>query len=56
MNKKILDIIACPICKSKLTYDQKNQRLICKIDKLTFPVKNGIPMMSKNRAKKIPRG
>jgi uncharacterized protein len=56
MNKIIFDIIACPICKSKLTYDQKKQQLICKVDKLVFPVKNGIPMMNKNRANKISRG
>jgi uncharacterized protein YbaR (Trm112 family) len=42
---KLLDILACPITKSTLTYDQKAQELISKKAKLAFPIRDGIPIM-----------
>jgi len=45
MDKRLLEIIACPLCKGKLLYQQKNQRLICKIDKLAFAIKDDIPIL-----------
>ncbi|OXX69886.1 hypothetical protein B9J87_13310, partial [Vibrio sp. V19_P1S1T109] len=34
MDHRLLEIVACPVCKSKLTYDKENQELICKLDRL----------------------
>ena len=45
MDKRLLDILVCPICKSSLQHDVENNELICKADKLAFPIKDGIPVM-----------
>jgi uncharacterized protein len=45
LNLKMLDIIACPICKGKLHYDKNQQVLVCNFNKVSFPIKNGVPVM-----------
>ena len=51
MDVKFLDILVCPLCKSKLHYKAKEQELICKVDRLAFPIKDGIPMMLEQEAR-----
>jgi len=53
MDKKLLDILACPICKGLLQYDKDNNELICKIDKLAYPIRDDIPVMLEEEARKI---
>jgi uncharacterized protein len=53
LDLKILDVIACPICKGKLQYDKNAQVLICKFNKIAFPVKDGVPIMLVHQAKPI---
>lgn len=53
MDKKLLEILACPICKGKLIYQSSNQTLLCKHDKLAFPIRNGIPIMLEDQAEQI---
>jgi uncharacterized protein YbaR (Trm112 family) len=53
LSPKILDVLACPLCKGKLHYDKDAQELICKIDKLAFPIKKGVPIMIVEQAKSI---
>ncbi|MCL1126449.1 Trm112 family protein [Shewanella surugensis] len=48
-DKKLLDIVACPICKGALTYDKQAQQLICKFDKLAYPINDGIPVLLENQ-------
>ena len=45
MDSKLLDILVCPICKGPLVYVKARHELICKADRLAFPVKDGIPVM-----------
>ncbi|MCW8908739.1 MAG: Trm112 family protein [Sedimenticola sp.] len=54
MDKKLLDILVCPLCKSKLTYNKKASELICKADRLAFPIRDGIPVMLEDEARKLP--
>lgn len=42
---KLLEILACPLCKGKLEYDQENQKLICHPCKLRFRIEEDIPVM-----------
>ena len=49
-DKKLLEIVACPVCKGKLDYDKTEQQLICKADKLAYPITEGIPVLLANRA------
>jgi len=45
MNKNLLDIVVCPICKSSLHLDADKSELICKVDKLAYPIRDDIPVM-----------
>jgi len=53
MDKKLLEILVCPLCKSELVYKKDEQELICKADRLAFPIHDGIPVMLENEARKI---
>ncbi|MCK5354892.1 MAG: Trm112 family protein [Methyloprofundus sp.] len=53
MDNKLLEILACPICKSPLVYDKSAQELICKADRLAFPVRDGIPVMLEDEARSL---
>ncbi len=53
MDKKLLDILACPICKSSLIYKQEAEELVCKADRLAFPIKDGIPVMLADEAREL---
>lgn len=41
----LLDILACPLCKGKVKYDQQGERLLCLFDRLAYPVKQHIPVL-----------
>ncbi len=45
MNKKLLSMLACPLCHGELKYIKKNEELHCDKDKLAFPVRNGVPIL-----------
>jgi len=49
MDKKILDILVCPLCKGKLLF--KKTELICAFDRLGFPIRDGIPVMLEREAR-----
>ncbi|ADT87515.1 Trm112 family protein [Vibrio sp. Vb2880] len=51
MDHRLLEIVACPVCKGKLTYDKDHQELICKLDRLAYPIKEGIPVLLENEAR-----
>ena len=54
MDKKLLDILACPICKGPLVYQKDENELICKVDRLAYPVREGIPVMLEDEARQLP--
>lgn len=53
LDRKLLEILACPICKGPLKYDKKQSELVCKADRLAFPVRDGIPVMLEEEARSI---
>ena len=53
IDKKLLDIMACPICKSPLRYDKAKQELICRADRLAFPIRDDIPVMLEDEAREL---
>lgn len=53
MESKLLDILVCPICKGPLVYLKSRQELICKADRLAYPIKDGIPVMLEDDARKL---
>lgn len=52
MDKKLLELLVCPLCKGKLIL--KNSELICKFDRLAFPIRDDIPVMLEQEARLIP--
>lgn len=53
MDSRLLDILACPLCKSPLKYDKRGNQLICKADRLAFPVRDDIPVMLEEEARQL---
>lgn len=53
MNAKFLDILVCPICKGPLVYNKTAQELICKGDRLAYPIRNRIPVMLESDAREL---
>jgi len=53
MDKKLLDILVCPITKGPLIYDKEKQELISKSARLAYPIRDDIPIMIENEAREI---
>ena len=53
MDQKLLSILVCPVCRSGLVYDKQNKRLICKADKLAYPIIDEVPRMLDEEAGKL---
>lgn len=53
MDSKLLDILVCPVCKGKLYYDKEAAELICRGDRLAYPVRDDIPVMLEEEARKL---
>ncbi len=56
MDKKLLDILVCPLCKGPLIYKKDAQELICKPDRLAYPVRDDIPVMLEEEARRLADG
>ncbi|MDO8651769.1 MAG: Trm112 family protein [Undibacterium sp.] len=53
MDARLLDILVCPLCKGPLVYDKVAQELICRADKLAYPIRDDIPIMWADQARVI---
>ena len=51
MDTKLLDILACPLCKGPLQYAKVPQLLVCRADRLAYPIRDGIPVMLEEEAR-----
>jgi len=49
-----MDILACPLCKGPLQLQRQAQVLVCRADRLAFPVRDGVPVMLENEARVLP--
>lgn len=54
MDTKLLEILVCPVCKGPLVYKKPEQELICKPCRVAYQVKDGIPVMLEDEARKLP--
>ena len=54
MDKKLLEILVCPLCKGPLYYAKAGQELICRADRLAYPIRDGIPVMLEDEARRLP--
>lgn len=53
LDKKLLDILVCPVCKGPLHWDKSRQELVCKADRVAYPVRDGIPVMLREEAREL---
>ena len=53
MDAKLLEILVCPLCKGPLVYRKAENELICKPDRLAYPVRDGIPVMLQEEAREL---
>ncbi|HSN71254.1 MAG TPA: Trm112 family protein [Steroidobacteraceae bacterium] len=54
MDSKLLDILACPLCKGPLRYARAEQVLVCRADRLAYPIRDDIPVLLEEEARTIP--
>ena len=54
MDPKLLEILVCPLCKGPLLHRREQAELVCKADRLAYPIKDGIPVMLEEDARKLP--
>lgn len=53
LDTKLLDILACPICKGPLQYSKSQAVLVCRGDRLAYPIRDGIPVMLEDEARRL---
>ncbi len=53
MDPKLLDILACPLCKSAVQLNPEKTELWCKADGLAFPIRDDIPVMLETEARTL---
>lgn len=53
MDARLLEILVCPICKGPLLYRRAEGELICKADRLAYPIRDDIPVMLEDEARRL---
>ena len=53
IDPKLLEILVCPVTKSVLEYDAEKQELVSRAAKLAYPIRDGIPIMLPEEARKL---
>ncbi len=53
MDARLLEILACPICKGALIYRREAGVLVCRVDRLAYPVRDGVPVMLEEEARQL---
>ena len=50
---KLLEILVCPLTRTRLTYDREKQELVSKAAGLAYPIRDGVPVMLANAARQL---
>ncbi len=53
---KLLEVLVCPVTKTRLTYDAEKQELVSQVAGLAYPIRDGIPILLAGEAREINRG
>lgn len=56
IDRKLLDILVCPVTKGPLIYDKKKEELVSKSARLAYPIRDGIPIMLEEEARQLDAG
>lgn len=53
LDKSLLDILVCPVSKQPLVWNEERQELQCKVSRLAYPVRDGIPVLLESEARRM---
>ena len=53
MDAKLLEILVCPVTKGPLVHDRERQELVSRSARLAYPIRDGIPVMLEDEARKL---
>jgi len=53
MDRKLLDLLVCPVTKGPLVYDRARQELLSRSARLAYPIRDGIPIMLEEEAREL---
>lgn len=53
INHRLLEILVCPVCKGMLILDSNLGELVCSVDQLAYPIRDDIPVMLPNQARRL---
>ena len=53
MDRKLLDLLVCPVTKGPLIYDREKDELVSKAARLAYPIRDGIPIMLEDEAREL---
>ena len=53
MDKQLVSMLVCPLCKGKLKLDSDASELLCTFDGLAFPLRDGVPVMLEQEARRM---
>lgn len=53
LDRRLLEILVCPVTKGPLDYDRKAQELISRQARLAYPIREGIPIMLEEEARRL---
>ena len=54
MDDRLLEVLVCPVCKGPLQWQRARAELVCRADRLAFPVRDGVPVMLEDDARAVP--
>jgi len=53
MDARLIEILACPVCKGPVLYRRDQQVLVCRMDRLAYPVRDDVPVMLEEEARQL---
>jgi uncharacterized protein YbaR (Trm112 family) len=53
VDHRLIDILVCPLCKGPLRFERDAAELVCERDRLAFPIRDGIPVMLEDEARRL---
>jgi uncharacterized protein len=53
MDTRLLEILACPVCKGPLQYRRDQRLLVCRLDRLAYPIRDDVPVMLEEEARQL---
>ena len=53
MDARLLEILACPVCKGPLQFRRESQVLVCRLDRLAYPIRDSVPVMLEEEARQL---